>query len=189
MKILGRVGAADIRRRVTYGTCAYDPHVVWVRSQCIERHVYDKGVKVGEWSQGVEQMEPTLSYQEPDTDPRHVEAVEPSLDVKSDPLSLMGLLPLEHALRDGCHCGVMTPFDGVERPGETFVELVDLWRPLCIRSRPCVIPATVKGRERSSTLIFFFSQGGISPTAFQLVSGVCLNWSHFHRSCGCTCFP
>ena len=100
-------------------------------------------------------MEPTLSYQEPDTDPRHVKAVEPSLDVESDPLSLMALLPLEHALRDGCHCGVMTPLDGVERPGETSVVLVDLWRPLCFRSRHCVIPATVKDRERSSAILFF----------------------------------
>jgi len=102
-------------------------------------------------------MEPTLSYQESDSDPRHVKAVEPSLDVESDLLSVLALLPLEHALRDGSHRGVVTPLDGLERPGETFVVLVDLWWPLCFRSRPCVvIPATVKGRERSSAILFFF---------------------------------
>lgn len=93
-------------------------------------------------------MEPTLSYQEPDADPRHVKAVEPGLAVEPNPLSLLTLLPLEHALGDGCHSGVMTPLDGVERLGETSVVLVDLWWPLCIRS-PRVI-ATVTGRERSS---------------------------------------
>ena len=66
------------------------------------------------------------------------------------------MLPLENALRDGSHRGVVTPLDGFESPGETFVVLVNLWRPLCFRRRSCVIPATVKGRERSSAILFFF---------------------------------
>jgi hypothetical protein len=96
---------------------------------------------------------PTLSNQEPDADPRQVEAVEPSLDIESDVLSLSVLLPLEHALRNGCHSGVMALLDGLERLGETLIVLVNLWRPLDIRSH-CVIPTAIHGRERSSAGFF-----------------------------------
>ena len=122
-----------------------------MRGQRIERHVYIRGVRVGVRSRG--DGGPTLAYQEPDADPRHIEAIEPSLDIESDVLSLSVLLPLEHALRNGCHSGVMAPLDGLERLGETLVVLVNLWRPLDIRS-PCVIPTTVHGRERSSASFF-----------------------------------
>jgi len=54
----------------------------------------------------------TLAYQEADADPRHVETIEPGLNIKPDVLRLFVLLPLEDALCDSCHCGIMTPLDG-----------------------------------------------------------------------------
>jgi len=93
-----------------------------------------------------------LAYQETNADPRHIEAVEPCLDVESDFLSLLAMPPFENALRDGCHSGVMTPLDVLERLGETFVVVVNLWRPLDVRRSPCVIP-TIFERPTTPTSV------------------------------------
>jgi hypothetical protein len=85
----------------------------------------------------------TLAYQKSDAYPRHVEAVEPSLDIEADLLGFLIPLPLEYALGDSRHCWVMTSLDGVERLGETPVVVVNLWRPFGIRN-PCIIPATTQ---------------------------------------------
>ena len=107
-------------------------------------------------------MLPTLAYQEPDADPRHVEAVEPSLDVESNVLSFVFLLPLEHALRDGSHSGIMALLDGLERLGETLVVVMDLGRPFGICS-PCIVSAiTTDSRKRSSEYSFFSQKEVIS---------------------------
>jgi hypothetical protein len=92
-----------------------------------------------------------LAYQKPDADPRHVKAVEPGLDVESDALGSLVALPLEHALGDGCYCWVMTSLDGIERLGETLVEVVNLWRPLGIRG-PCIIPGTATAASANQSL-------------------------------------
>jgi len=97
------------------------------------------------WSQSVDI--PTLAYQKPDAYSRHVESVEPSLDVKPNPLGFLTPLPLEYALGDSRHCGVMTFLDGIERLGETPVIIVNLWRPFGIRN-PCIIPATAQRPRR-----------------------------------------
>ena len=111
-------------------------------------------MRAGAWVQSVDV--PTLAYQKPDADPRHVEAVEPRLDVESDALGSLIVLPLEHALGDGRDCWVMTSLDGIERLGETLVEVVNLWRPLGIRG-PCIIPGNRNGGERQS--ITFCTKG------------------------------
>jgi hypothetical protein len=113
--------------------------------QSIERHIYDKGMRSGVWSQSVDI--PTLAYQKPDAYPRHVEAVEPSLDVEPNPLGFLIPLPLEYALGDSSHCGVMASLDVVESLGETPVVVVNLWRPFGIRN-PCIIPATAQQPRR-----------------------------------------
>jgi hypothetical protein len=126
-------------RKVTHGAGADDPDEVLVGGQSVERHVYDRGMRARIWPQIVDV--PTLAYQKSDADPRHVEAVEPRLYVKSDALSPLILLPLEHALGDGSHCGVMASLNGVERLGKTLIVVVNLWRPFGNRG-PCIIPAT-----------------------------------------------
>ena len=109
--------------------------------QSIERHIYGKGMRARVWSQSDDI--PTLAYQKPDAYPRHVEAVEPSLDVEPDLLGFLIPLPLEYALGDRRYCRVMTSLDGVERLGETAVVVMNLWRPFGIRN-PCIIPATIQ---------------------------------------------
>jgi hypothetical protein len=79
-------------------------------------------------------IELTLAYQEPNANAGQVEAIKPSLDVETDVLRLLVLLPLEHALGDGCHSRVMTPLDRFERLGETGIIVVDLGRPLGVGS-------------------------------------------------------
>jgi hypothetical protein len=130
---------------VTYSTGANDPNVVFMGCQSIERHIYDKGMRARVWSQSVDI--PTLAYQKPDAYPRHVEAVEPSLDVKPNLLGFLIPLPLEYALGDSRYCRVMTSLDGVERLGETTVVVVNLWRPFGVRN-PCIIPATAQRPQR-----------------------------------------
>ena len=110
-----------------------------MRGQSVESHVYDRGMRATVWPQNVDV--PTLAYQKPDAYPRHVEAVEPCLDVESNSLCSLIMLPLEHALGDSRHCGVMASLDVLERLGKTLVVIVNLRRPLGIRS-PCIIPAT-----------------------------------------------
>jgi hypothetical protein len=110
-------------------------------------------MRAGVWSQSVDI--PTLAYQKPDAYPRHVEAVEPSLDIEPNLLSFLIPLPLEYALGDSCHCRVMTSLYGIERLGETPVVVVNLWRPFGIRN-PCIIPATAQ-RPRQSAFISSFS--------------------------------
>jgi hypothetical protein len=113
------------------------------------------------WSQSDDV--PTLAYQKPDADSRHVEAVEPRLNIEANVLSSLIMLPLEHALGDSCHCGIMTPLDVVERLGEALVEVVNLWRPLGVRS-PCIIPATV----RRSSVIYRTYKRLESPHRFSM---------------------
>ena len=113
--------------------------------QSIERHIYGKGMRARVWSQSDDI--PTLAYQKPDAYPRHVEAVEPSLDVEPDLLGFLIPLPLEYALGDGRYCRVMASLDGVERLGETAVVVVNLWRPFGIRN-PCIIPAIIQRPRR-----------------------------------------
>ena len=98
-------------------------------------------MRAGVWSQSVDI--PTLAYQKPDAYPRHVEAVEPSLDVEPNPLGFLIPLPLEYALSDSRYCGVVTFLDVLERLGETPVVVVNLWWPLGIRN-PCIIPVTAQ---------------------------------------------
>jgi hypothetical protein len=112
--------------------------------QSVERHIYH-GMRARVWSRNVDV--PTLPYQKPDADPRHVEAVEPSLNVEPNVLRSLILFPFEHALSDSRHCGVMTSLDCVERLGETPVVVVNLWRPLGIRN-PCIIPAATEASIR-----------------------------------------
>ena len=98
-------------RKVTYGMGADDPNIVFVGGQSVERDVYDRDMraKIGSKSDNV----PTLAYQKPDADPRHVEAVEPRLNIKANVLGFLIMLPLEHALGDSRHCGVMTSLDSI----------------------------------------------------------------------------
>jgi hypothetical protein len=132
---------------ITYGMGANDSNVVFMGCQSIERHIYDKGMKAGVWSQSIDI--PTLAYQKPDAYPRHVEAIKPSLDVEPDLLGFLIPLPLEYALGDSRYCGVMTSLDCIERLGETPVVVVNLWRPFGIRN-PCVVSATVQWPRQSA---------------------------------------
>jgi hypothetical protein len=68
------------------------------------------------------------------------------------------LLPLEHALGDSRHCRVMTSLDGVERLGETPVVVMNLRRPLDVRSL-CIISATAA----RSSVIFIQKADIIAP--------------------------
>ena len=140
---------------------ADDPDVVFVGGQSVERHIYDRGMRAKRWSQSDDI--PTLAYQKPDADSRHVEAVEPRLNIEANVLGFLIMLPLKHALGDSRHCGVMTPLDGVERLGEAPVVVVNLRRPLGVRS-PCIIPATV----RHSSVIFHAYKRLISPHRFSM---------------------
>ena len=109
--------------------------------QSIERHIYGEGMRAGVQSRSIDI--PTLAYQKPDAYPRHVEAVEPSLDVQPNPLGFLIPPPFEYALGDSRHCGVMSSLDGVERLGETPIVVINLWRPFSIRN-PCIIPTTAQ---------------------------------------------
>ena len=102
---------------------------------------------------------PTLAYQKPDAYPRHVEAVEPSLDVEPNLLGFLILLPLEYALSDSRHRRVVTSLNGLERLGETPVEVVNLGRPFSIRN-PCIIPATAQQPRRVSIHQLLFDTKG-----------------------------
>ena len=72
----------------------------------------------------------TLADEEADADARHVEAVEPVLDVEVDGAGVLGALPLEHALGDCGHGRVVALLDGLERLGEGAVVLANLGWPL-----------------------------------------------------------
>jgi hypothetical protein len=113
-------------------------------------------MRAGAWSQSVDI--PTLAYQKPDAYPRHVEAVEPSLDVEPNLLGFLMPLPLEYALGDSRYCGVMTSLDGIERLCETPVVVVNLWWPFGIRN-PCIIPASIS---------YFSIQRLMSPYRFSM---------------------
>jgi hypothetical protein len=115
-------------------------------------------------------IELTLAYQEPNANARQVEAIKPSLDVETDMLRLLVLLPLEHALGDGCHCGVMTPLDPFQRLGETGIVIVDLGRPLGVGSSR-IIPTS----ERTKLINYVRNEGVILPTVSRSVSGACLD--------------
>ena len=72
----------------------------------------------------------TLTDEEPDPNTRHVEPVQPRLDVEPDLASLLAALPLEDALGDGGHRRVVALLDVFESLCERAVVLAHLGRPL-----------------------------------------------------------
>ena len=157
---------------------ANDPNVVFMGCQSIERHIYDKGMRAGVWSQSVDI--PTLAYQKPDAYPRHVETVEPSLDVEPNLLGFLMPLPLEYALGDSRYCGVMTSLDGIERLCETPVVVVNLWWPFGIRN-PCIIPAfisyiSIQRADVAVPLLNGYSKPGPTTIAAAIVCTFLNRW-------------
>lgn len=74
----------------------------------------------------------TLSNEKPDAYPRHVEPVEPRLDVEPDAAGPLALFPLEDTLRDGGDGGVVPGLDGLKRLGEEAVIVLDLGRQVYV---------------------------------------------------------
>ena len=81
----------------------------------------------------------TLADEEADADARHVEAVEPVLDVEVDGAGVLGALPLEHALGDGGHGGVVALLDGLEKTSEGAVIFTDFGGPFRNVRRVCIV--------------------------------------------------
>ena len=82
-----------------------------------------------------------MADQESDTDTRHVEPVEPVLDVEIDVPCVLGPLPLEHALGDCGHGRVVALLDGLERLGEGAVVLANFGWPLFDVRGVGIVPA------------------------------------------------
>lgn len=82
----------------------------------------------------------TLTYQETDADARHVETVEPMLDVKIDVPRVLTAFPLENTLRDRGHGRVMALLDSFKELGERAVVLAHFWGPFLDMRRVGIVP-------------------------------------------------
>lgn len=124
----------------------------------------------------------TLTYQETDANARHVEAVEPMLDVKIDVPRVLTAFPLENTLRDRGHGRVMALLDSFKELGERAVVLAHFWGPFLDMRRVGIVPGQgLRGgedecRREDGMSVLSCSERVSEPLAYRLSIGMRIFW-------------
>jgi len=114
----------------TYRFRADDSNVVGVRFEGVQRDVYNEEISSElPIDNPLSEFERTLSKQETNSDPRQIEPIKPSLDFIVYLACVVCSLPLEYALRDGGHSGVVSPLDVFQKFCELGIVIPDFWWP------------------------------------------------------------